>query len=81
MPADDSVVFHNVSFQFDTASQTLSDDLSVHFSHGFTGVVGANGSDKTTLLRLARANWSLRKARYRGRSMHSTARGGPTIRH
>ncbi len=53
MPADDSVVFHNVSFRFDTASQTLFDDLSVHFSRGFTGVVGANGSGKTTLLRLA----------------------------
>ena len=53
MSADDSVVFHNVSFRFDSASEALFDDLSVHFSRGFTGVVGANGSGKTTLLRLA----------------------------
>jgi hypothetical protein len=40
MSADDAVVFHNVSFRFDSASEALFDDLAVHFSRGFTGVVG-----------------------------------------
>ena len=53
MPSDDSVVFHDVSFRFESASELLFGGLSVHLSRGFTGVVGANGAGKTTFLRLA----------------------------
>ena len=53
MPSDDSVVFRELSFRFDSASDPLLADLNIHFRPGFTGVVGANGSGKTTLLRLA----------------------------
>ena len=53
MPSDASVVFHDVSFRYDTAGDPLFAALSVHFPRGFTGIVGANGAGKTTLLRLA----------------------------
>ena len=53
MRSDDSVVFHDVSFRFESASELLFGGLSVHLSRGFTGVVGANGAGKTTFLRLA----------------------------
>jgi macrolide transport system ATP-binding/permease protein len=46
------VIFHSVSFTFDTATTPLLMNLTVHFS-GWTGIVGANGAGKTTLLRLA----------------------------
>jgi len=48
-----SVVFHGLSFRYDTASAPLFENLSAHFTQGWTGVVGANGAGKTTLLRLA----------------------------
>jgi ATPase subunit of ABC transporter with duplicated ATPase domains len=50
---DTSVIFHNVSFTYDTASVPLLTDLQAHFPVGWTGVVGANGSGKTTVLCLA----------------------------
>ena len=53
MPSDASVVFHDVWFRYETAGDPLLASLSVHFSRGFTGIVGANGAGKTTLLQLA----------------------------
>jgi ATPase subunit of ABC transporter with duplicated ATPase domains len=47
------VIFHNVSFAYDTASTPLLMDLSAHFPVGWTDIVGANGAGKTTLLQLA----------------------------
>lgn len=47
------VIFHNVSFTYDTARTPLLSAVSAHFPSGWTGVVGANGAGKTTLLRLA----------------------------
>jgi ATPase subunit of ABC transporter with duplicated ATPase domains len=50
---DTSVIFHNVCFTYDTASVPLLVDLKAHFPIGGTGFVRANGSGKTTVLRLA----------------------------
>jgi macrolide transport system ATP-binding/permease protein len=47
------VIFHAVSFTYDTASMPLLAAVSAHFPRGWTGIVGANGTGKTTLLRLA----------------------------
>jgi len=51
--ADLSIVFQNVSFTYDTATQSLFTDLSLHLNRGWTGVVGANGVGKSTILKLA----------------------------
>ena len=50
---DLSVLFQNVSFTYDGATQPLILDLSAHFVRGWTGVVGANGAGKSTILKLA----------------------------
>ncbi len=51
--ADLSILFQNVSFTYERASQPLIRNLSVHFTRGWTGIVGANGVGKSTLLKLA----------------------------
>jgi ATPase subunit of ABC transporter with duplicated ATPase domains len=51
--ADLSVRFQNVSFTYYRATQPLILDLSVHFTRGWTGIVGANGVGKSTILKLA----------------------------
>jgi ATPase subunit of ABC transporter with duplicated ATPase domains len=54
MPMTDlSILFQNVSFTYDKATQPLIRDLSVHFTRGWTGIVGANGVGKSTILKLA----------------------------
>ena len=50
---DMSILFQNVSFTYDRATQPLIQDLSVHFTRGWTGIVGANGVGKSTILKLA----------------------------
>lgn len=47
------VIFYDVSFAYDSAVYSLLEDFSGHFPRGWTGVVGANGTGKTTLLKLA----------------------------
>jgi ATPase subunit of ABC transporter with duplicated ATPase domains len=47
------VRFRNVRFSYVSMSSPLFDDLSFHVTQGWTGVVGANGVGKTTLLKLA----------------------------
>jgi ATPase subunit of ABC transporter with duplicated ATPase domains len=42
-----------VSFVYDSASELLFQDVSFHLPSGWSGVVGANGTGKTTLLKLA----------------------------
>ncbi len=39
-------------FEYDRAAEPLFEDLTLSFSIGFTGIVGANGCGKSTLLRL-----------------------------
>ena len=50
---DSSILFQNVSFTYERATQPLIRDLSVHFTRGWTGIVGANGAGKSTILKLA----------------------------
>jgi ATPase subunit of ABC transporter with duplicated ATPase domains len=50
---DLSILFQNVTFTYDRATQPLIRNLSVHFPRGWTGIVGANGVGKSTILKLA----------------------------
>jgi ATPase subunit of ABC transporter with duplicated ATPase domains len=50
---DLSILFQNVSFTYETATQPLINELTAHFPRGWTGIVGANGVGKSTLLKLA----------------------------
>jgi ATPase subunit of ABC transporter with duplicated ATPase domains len=45
--------FRNVRFSYDSMSSPLFEGLSLDVTRGWTGVVGANGVGKTTLLKLA----------------------------
>jgi ATPase subunit of ABC transporter with duplicated ATPase domains len=45
--------FENVSFYYPSLHEPVFQDLSLSMERGFTGVVGPNGTGKTTLLRLA----------------------------
>jgi ATPase subunit of ABC transporter with duplicated ATPase domains len=47
------VDFQNVSFSYSAMSTPLIEEFTCRFHHGWTGVVGANGTGKTTLLKLA----------------------------
>lgn len=48
-----SLKFQHVSFTYPTAPRPLLEDVSVHFTPGWSGLVGANGTGKTTFLKLA----------------------------
>jgi len=52
--------FVDVSFSYDHASVPLFDGLGVSFDEGWTGIIGANGTGKTTLLLLATGGLSPR---------------------
>lgn len=45
--------FHSVTFIYDNASEPLFESVSLHAAPGWTGVIGSNGTGKTTLLKLA----------------------------
>jgi len=45
--------FHDVSYTYEDASRPLLQAISCRFAAGWTGIVGANGCGKTTLLKLA----------------------------
>ncbi|MHC4062645.1 MAG: ATP-binding cassette domain-containing protein, partial [Planctomycetota bacterium] len=45
--------FDNVTFVYDWALEPILQDVSFHAARGWSGVVGANGTGKTTLLKLA----------------------------
>lgn len=51
--AHSAIFFHHVSFTYDMATKPLLESLAVRFGPWWTGVVGANGVGKTTLLKLA----------------------------
>lgn len=48
-----SITFQDISFAYETAGTPLFKNLTAHFPAGWTGIVGANGAGKTTILRLA----------------------------
>jgi len=48
-----SIVFHDVSFSYDAAPDSLLSNVDFGVSEGWTGVIGPNGAGKTTILRLA----------------------------
>jgi len=48
-----SLIFDNVTFVYDSASEVLFRKISFQVGPGWTGIVGANGTGKTTLLKLA----------------------------
>lgn len=50
---DRSLRFDTITFSYEGASQPLIQGLSAHFPSGWTGIVGANGAGKTTILKLA----------------------------
>lgn len=45
--------FANVSYRYDSMHAFLLQDLSLAFPPGWTGIVGANGAGKSTILKLA----------------------------
>lgn len=47
------VLFERVSYRYESMSDLLLRDLSISFPPGWTGIVGANGAGKTTVLKLA----------------------------
>jgi macrolide transport system ATP-binding/permease protein len=48
-----ALVFQHVSFAYDGSPLEVIHDLSAHCPTGWTGVVGANGAGKSTVLKLA----------------------------
>ncbi len=50
---DRFVIFECVSYVYETMSSPLLERVTASFPEGWTGVVGANGSGKTTILKLA----------------------------
>jgi macrolide transport system ATP-binding/permease protein len=48
-----ALIFDHVGFAYDGSPREIVCDLTTHFPRGWTGVVGANGIGKTTVLQLA----------------------------
>jgi len=47
------LAFSHITFAYEGTTSPLLDDVTAHFPAGWTGIVGANGAGKTTVLRLA----------------------------
>jgi macrolide transport system ATP-binding/permease protein len=58
--------FNNVSFTYDTMTSPLIDELSFDLTKGWTGIIGANGAGKTTILKLATGDLSPQKGSVKG---------------
>ncbi|THB63540.1 MAG: ABC transporter ATP-binding protein [Desulfovibrio sp.] len=50
---ESALLFHDVCFSYQGMTRDLICGLSAHFSRGWTGVAGANGAGKSTILKLA----------------------------
>jgi macrolide transport system ATP-binding/permease protein len=50
---DRYLLFENVSYTYEAMSAPLLANLSANFPSGWTGIAGANGAGKTTILKLA----------------------------
>jgi ABC-type bacteriocin/lantibiotic exporter with double-glycine peptidase domain len=74
------LVFHHVSFAYDGSPFDVVRDLSAHFPVGWTGVVGANGVGKSTILQLAVGLLEPTDGAVQG-GRRSTARSAPTPHH
>ena len=48
-----ALAFHHITFTHENALAPLLEDVCAHFPEGWTGIVGANGAGKTTVLHLA----------------------------
>jgi macrolide transport system ATP-binding/permease protein len=48
-----SIVFEKVSYRYEAMTDFLFSSASISFQPGWTGIVGANGAGKTTVLKLA----------------------------
>lgn len=48
--------FHHITFAHENALAPLLENVTAHFPAGWTGIVGANGAGKTTILHLAAGN-------------------------
>ncbi len=48
-----AIAFQDVSFAYESQSASFISELSLQFARGWTGLVGANGTGKTTILKLA----------------------------
>jgi ATPase subunit of ABC transporter with duplicated ATPase domains len=58
---DEYIRFHDVSFTYDTMTSPLIERLSFDLARGWTGIIGANGAGKTTILKLATGEISPQK--------------------
>jgi ATPase subunit of ABC transporter with duplicated ATPase domains len=50
---DHLLQLNNISFKYNDSPEFILRDINLHFSRGWSWIVGANGSGKTTLLKLA----------------------------
>lgn len=46
------ITIHNLNYLYDSQSELLFQGLNLHFSVGWTGIVGKNGSGKSTLAKI-----------------------------
>lgn len=48
----DHITVQNVTYQYESQSEPLFQNLNLHFTKGWTGIVGKNGSGKSTLAKI-----------------------------
>lgn len=46
------ITIHNLSYRYPSQSEPIFESLNLHFSKGWTGIVGKNGSGKSTLAKI-----------------------------
>ncbi|EOQ87440.1 ABC transporter, ATP-binding protein [Leptospira yanagawae serovar Saopaulo str. Sao Paulo = ATCC 700523] len=56
----------NGSFRYETQSEPIFENLNVHFSTGWTGIIGKNGSGKSTLAKILLRDLSLDHGKVEG---------------
>ena len=63
---DEYIRFRDVSFTYDSMTSLLIEELSFDLARGWTGIIGANGAGKTTILKLATGEISPQKGSVTG---------------